>query len=161
MPRAAHVHKSMLLRGIQFTPPALNGADIEAIKGRVNQSNRSHRGSSMREDYRNGRGRGGPVHHADSRPNPFAAHINPGFPPQGMPGNYRGGPPPPPMGGWAPPPPGTEDFRRGPPPPPPPPNPNPNPNSYPNRRPRYNPPPPAFPYGRGPPPPHHGNQYPT
>ncbi|MCJ1466977.1 5'-3' exoribonuclease 2 [Pseudocyphellaria aurata] len=157
MPRATHVHKSMLLRGVQFTPPALNGADIETIKGRVNQSNRSHRGSSMRGDHGNGRGRGGPVHHADSRPNPFAAHIHPGFPPQGLPGNYRGGPPPPPMGGWVPPPPGTEDFRRGPPPPPP----NPNPNSYPNRRPRYNPPPPAFPYGRGPPPPHHGKQYPT
>lgn len=146
MPRSAYVHKSMLLRGITFAPPALDRADIEATKSRANRSGRSHGGAPLRGDYGNGRGRGGQVNYADSRPNPFAAHINPGFPPHGLPGNYRGGPPPPPMGGWAPPPPGSEDFRRGPPPPA---------NSYGNPPYGYPPPSQNFTFGRPPPPPPH------
>lgn len=135
----------MLLRGIKFAPPALDRVDIEATKSRASRSGRSHGGAPLRGEYGNGRGRGGQVNYADSRPNPFAAHVNPGYPPQGMPGNYRGGPPPPPTGGWAPPPPGSEDFRRGPPPPA---------NSYGNAPPYgYAPPSQNFNHGRPPPPP--------
>lgn len=144
MPRTAYVHKSMILRGTTFSSPALDRADIEATKTRANRSGRSHGGAPLRGDYGNGRGRGGQSNYADSRPNPFAAHVNPGFPPQGMPGNYRGGPAPPPMGGWGPPPPGSEDFRRGPPPPA---------NSYGNSPYGFAPPGQNFNYGRPPPPP--------
>lgn len=118
MPRSTHVHKSMLLRGVQFGPPALDRADIEMIKGRANRSGRSYGGAPLQGDNGNGRGRGGQINYADPRPNPFAAHINPNFNPQFNPNNIRGGLPPPPMGNWGSPPPGTEPSWRGPPPPP-------------------------------------------
>ena len=114
MPKSTYTHKSMLLRGIIFGKPALDRADIEATKGRANHSGRSHGGAPLR----GGRGRGGQMNYSDSRPNPFAAHINPGYPPPGALGTSRGGPVPPPMLGWVPPPKGQEAFSRGPPPPP-------------------------------------------
>ena len=116
MPRSTHLHKSMLLRGVKFLPPALDRADIEATKGKANRSGRSFGGAPLRSDYSNGRGRG-QISYADGRPNPFAAHINPGYAPPGVPNNARGPPPQPPYG-WVPPPPGTQAFRGGPPPPP-------------------------------------------
>ena len=117
MPRSAHIHKSMLLRGVEIKPPALDRNDIEATKGRANRSGRSYGGAPLRGDYSNGRGRGSQINYAESRPNPFAAHINPNFNPQGMPHNSRNGLAPPPTGNWVPPPPGTESSWRGPPPP--------------------------------------------
>lgn len=120
MPRSTHIHKSMLLRGVEFGSPALDRGDIEATKGRANRSGRSYGGAPLRGDHSNGRGRGSQMSYADSRPNPFAAHINPNFSHQGNPNSHRGGPPPPPMGSWSPPPAGLESSWRGPPPPPPP-----------------------------------------
>ena len=142
MPRSTYIHKSMLLAGIKFALPALDRADIEATKARANRSGRSYGGVPLRGDQGNGRSRGGQTQFADPRPNPFAAHVNPGFLPQVVPGNYRGGPPPPPAG-WGPPPPGSEDFRRGPPPPP---------SSYGGLPHGYPPLPQNFNYGRPPPP---------
>ncbi|KAL9030369.1 MAG: hypothetical protein Q9196_001500 [Gyalolechia fulgens] len=112
MPKSTHVHKSMLLRGVQPAPPALNREEIEATKGRAAHSGRSFGGAPLRGNYNNsGRGRGGNnMNYGDHRQNPFAAHINPGFvapppPPQFQGG--RGGPPPDPrmVFGRAPPPP--------------------------------------------------------
>ena len=117
MPKSTYTHKSMLLRGIKFDAPALDRADIEATKGRANHSGRSHGGAPLRGGH-NGRGRGGQISYSESRPNPFAAHINPGYPPSGGSGSFRGGPVPHPGSGWAPTPPGQETFQRGPPPPP-------------------------------------------
>lgn len=117
MPKSSYTHKSMLLRGVKFGTLTLDRADIEATKGRANHSGRSHGGAPLRGGHNNGRGRGSQMNYSDSRPNPFAAHINPGFAPSGISGNSRGGPPPPPMPGWAPPPPGSETLQRGPPPP--------------------------------------------
>lgn len=117
MPQTAYTHKSMLLRGVKFGPPTLDRADIEATKGKASRSGRSYGGAPLRGNHGNGRGRGGQISYGDSRPNPFAAHINPGFPPQGIPSTYRNGPPPPPTGNWVPPPPGPPTFWRGPPPP--------------------------------------------
>ncbi len=116
MPRSSHIHKSMLLRGVKFPPSALDQADIEATKGRASRSGRSHGGAPLRGEYGSGRGRG-QISYADSRPNPFAAHLTPGFTPVNNVGNHRGALPPPPGSSWIPPPPGSE-FMRGPPPPP-------------------------------------------
>lgn len=136
----------MLLRGINFAPPALDRADIEATRGRANRSGRSHGGAPLRGDFGNNRGRGGHNNFADPRPNPFAAHISPDFTPQVMQGNYRGGPPPPLMGGWPGPLPGAgpDVFWRGPPP-------HQNPHGNPPHS--YAPPSHNFNYGRPPPPP--------
>lgn len=140
MPRSKHIHKSMLLRGVKFPPPALNRADIEATKGRANKSGRSYGGAPLRNDYYNGRGRGGHIDYNDSRPHSYPPQVNPGFAPQAAPGNYHGGPPPPPMRGWAQPP-------SGPPP------------SYGNAPYGYPPPPGNFGYAPAlPPPPPHGYQ---
>ncbi|KAK5164694.1 5'-3' exoribonuclease 2 [Oleoguttula sp. CCFEE 6159] len=142
MPKSTHVHKSMLLRGVKFGTPALDHADIEAIRGRSRQSGRQFGGVPLNDNYNNGgrgRGRGGRINYGadsrqnysdsrngysgdsrggyaqqDGRPNPFAAHLNPQFvpPPQFAAQNGYGAPPP----GWVPPPP---HLARGPPPPPP------------------------------------------
>ena len=102
IPRSMHVHKSMLLRGVKFEPPTLTREDIEATKGRASHSGRSHGGAPLGR----GRGRGNQMNYGGDRPNPFAAHVNPNFPPP--PSFGRGGPPPPPGGqynGYPPPPP--------------------------------------------------------
>ncbi|KAI4122073.1 MAG: hypothetical protein LQ338_006016 [Usnochroma carphineum] len=103
MPRTAHVHKSMLLRGVQPAPPALTREDIEGTKGRAAHSGRSFGGAPLRGNNGNGRGRGGShINYTDNRPNPFAAHLNTGFAPPPPP-QFQGGRGPPP--GWVPPPP--------------------------------------------------------
>lgn len=104
MPKSSHVHKSMLLRGVQPAPPALDRQDIESTKAKAAHSGRSFGGAPLRGNG-NGRGRGGShlnYSNGDNRPNPFAAHVNPGFAPPPPP-NFqgRGGPPQ----GWVPPPP--------------------------------------------------------
>ncbi|KAL8701596.1 MAG: hypothetical protein Q9224_000431 [Gallowayella concinna] len=152
MPTSCHVHKSMLLRGVQPAPPTLNREDIEATKAAAARSGRSFGGAPLRG---NGRGRGGGggghINYGDHRPNPFAAHVNPGYAPPPPP-HFQGGrgqPPMPPQG-WVPPPPGGQYNGYGPPPPRQGFN-----NSY--------PPPPSNVYNGGPPPPpgnvyHGGNQ---
>lgn len=115
IPKSAHVHKSMLLRGVKFPTPMLNSADVRAVKGRAQHSGRSFGGAPFRGggrggrmDYGSDRGgdRGGP-----GRPNPFAAHLDPRF----MPGPQGGMPM---SQGWVPPGPGSGDYSRGPPGPP-------------------------------------------
>lgn len=117
MPRSIHIHKSMLLKGVKFPPATLDRSDIEAVKGKAGRSGRSYGGAPLRSDNGNGRGRG-QFNYADPRPNPFAAHLPPGFSSANAPGNYRGPPPPPTGSGWIPPPSGSDPFMRGPPPPP-------------------------------------------
>lgn len=119
MPRSVHVHKSMLLRGVKHGPPTLDRADIEGTKSRANSSGRSFGGPPLRGGHGNGRGRGGHINYANDRPNPFAAHLNPGFAPP--PNSFgRGGPPPHPVGQFQgyPPPPRANGSYGGPPPPP-------------------------------------------
>ncbi|EAW07457.1 5'-_3' exoribonculease Dhp1 [Aspergillus clavatus NRRL 1] len=81
IPKSSHVHKSMLLRGVKFGPPALDNADIQAVKHRAQHSGRSYGGAPFR-----GGNRGGRINYASDRPNPFAAHLDPSFM-QGAPGN--------------------------------------------------------------------------
>lgn len=102
MPRSIHTHKSMLLRGVQFPPAALNRADIEATKGRASLSGRSHGRAPLRSNDGSGRGRGS-IKHADARPNPFAAHIDPSSGLMGAPGQFHSGYAPPAIGNWRPP----------------------------------------------------------
>ncbi|KAI9825759.1 MAG: 5'-3' exoribonuclease 2 [Sarea resinae] len=122
MPHSSHVHKSMLLRGLKMPSPKLDRADIEGTKGRAGRSGRSFGGAPLR-DYgeRNDQNRGPPVNYSDSRANPFAAHLNPSFNPQGFNGNQLIPPPPGALAtpGWVPPMPDPNSFWRGPPPPPP------------------------------------------
>lgn len=105
MPKSSNVHKSMILRGVRFPPPTLTPEDKAATAGRAQRSGRSHGGAPLRSNSnRGGRGggRGGGINYggppsasADTRPNPFGAHINPAFFPNGFP------PPPIPGGaGW-------------------------------------------------------------
>ena len=117
----------MLLRGVQFTTPALTQEDIEATRNRSSHTGRGFGGAPFRRgsgrgrgargdhinysrdrgdnnsDYRNGNG------YHESNSNPFAAHLDPGFIQAAAARGY--GPPPP---GWVPPP----QFGRGAPPPP-------------------------------------------
>lgn len=134
MPKSNHTHKSMLLRGVNFGPPVLDRADIEATKGRANHSGRSHGGAPLRGGNNNGRGRGNHTNFLDPRPNPFAAHISQGFVPPGVASNFR-------ETGWAPPLPGSDSFQSGRAPP----------NSFP-----YPPPGQGYNYGPPQPPPHNG-----
>ncbi|RJE25031.1 hypothetical protein PHISCL_02624 [Aspergillus sclerotialis] len=108
VPKSTHVHKSMLLRGVKFGPPALDNADIQGVKSKAQHSGRSFGGAPLR----NGGDRGSRINFASDRPNPFAAHLDPSFVP---PPNLSA-----PMmpSGWVPPVPGSAGFSRGPPPPP-------------------------------------------
>ncbi|KAI9931935.1 5'-3' exoribonuclease 2 [Aspergillus wentii] len=105
IPKSSHIHKSMLLRGVKFPTPALDNGDIQATRSRAQHSGRSFGGAPFR-----GRG-GGRMDYGAGRPNPFAAHLDPGFQPPG--GGAQQMP-----SGWAPPVPGMGGFSRGPPPPP-------------------------------------------
>ncbi|KAI9780412.1 MAG: 5'-3' exoribonuclease 2 [Candelina submexicana] len=117
MPRSNHVHKSMLLRGVSFAPPALSQGDIDETKSRAGRTGRSHGGVPFRGGRGNGRGNGrgrGHINYGgDSRVNPFAAHLDSGYashgtptahwgPPPGLSGSFNGTPPPPPGYGAAP-----------------------------------------------------------
>jgi 5'-3' exoribonuclease 2 len=103
MPKSHHVHKSMLLRGVKESPRILTSADIEVIKGRARNSGRSYGGAPFRggSNGRNrGRGPGNNDHAVDPRPNPFAAHIMPGY---NLPLS---------RGGWGPPAPGNLAYHQ-------------------------------------------------
>ena len=73
--RSQHIHKSMLLRGVKFGAAALDRTDIQSTKGRASQSGRSYSGGSMKANLGSSRGRG-IAHNGESRPNPFAPHID-------------------------------------------------------------------------------------
>lgn len=109
MPKSPHLHKSMLLRGVRPPPPILTREEVEATKSRASHSGRSFGGAPLGGFRNNGRDRSGQVDHADTRPNPFAPHLDPGFQPPPFPPwkpNHNQGPPAPaPMVGWGPPPP--------------------------------------------------------
>lgn len=131
MPHSNSIHKSMLLRGLVFPPPALDRGDIEATRNRAARG--GHNNFHSNHNRRGGRFENGnysdmmaPRHKPPRRnnggssgynpENPFAAHLNPNFDP-----NVTGRAPPPPhmaaANGWLPPPPpGMGGF---PPPPPP------------------------------------------
>ncbi|KAL9599204.1 MAG: hypothetical protein Q9219_003985 [cf. Caloplaca sp. 3 TL-2023] len=130
IPASTHIHKSMLLRGVQPPPPTLTREDIEATKGRAAHSGRSFGGVPLRNNNnhngggRGGRGNGGGGgnhinYAADNRQNPFAPHLNPGFvPPTHFQPGGRGMPPPPPpqhhhMPEWGPPPPQMQGYGGG------------------------------------------------
>ncbi|KAB8237349.1 5'-_3' exoribonculease Dhp1 [Aspergillus alliaceus] len=108
IPKSSHIHKSMLLRGVKFPPPALDNADIQATRSKAQHSGRSFGGAPLRNGHGN---RGGRINYAGDRPNPFAAHLDPSFMPLGNTGNQM-------PSGWIPPAPGSGNFSRGPPPPP-------------------------------------------
>lgn len=110
MPKATHVHKSMLLRGVKFSPPALNQSDIEATKGRASKSGRSYGGAPLQSGSR---GRNS-MHFTSS--NQYTPRYQEG---QASPQNYTNSNYPAPPPGRQPPPPNVGGFARGPPPPPP------------------------------------------
>ncbi|KAF4630489.1 hypothetical protein G7Y89_g7651 [Cudoniella acicularis] len=142
MPKSKHIHKSMLLRGVEFKPPALNQSDIETTKSKAANSGRSHGGVPLKGD---GRGRNsfnfagsnqGQNQYQGKNNRQSYGSQNGGYNGNGSGyngNNYNAGNnyPPPPGAGWQPPPPGMSGFARGPPPPPP----------------------GTYSYGRGPPPP--------
>ncbi|OAR01383.1 hypothetical protein LLEC1_03397, partial [Akanthomyces lecanii] len=116
MPRMAHDHKSMLLRGVKMPTPALTRSDIEVLRGKSSRGgygggNRGGRydpgghhqfrqnGWGRGQDSSSGRLQSNHHRHSDSRP-----------PPQQ---HFQG------RGGWHPPQPGSSGFGRGVPPPPP------------------------------------------
>ncbi|KAL9612530.1 MAG: hypothetical protein Q9167_002869 [Letrouitia subvulpina] len=109
IPKSSHVHKSMLLRGVRPPPPILTREEFEATKSRASNSGRSFGGAPFGRFRNNSRDRGGQINYADSRPNPFVSHLDPGFQPPPLPSwkySHKQGPPAPaPMAGWSPPPP--------------------------------------------------------
>jgi 5'-3' exoribonuclease 2 len=130
MPQSKHIHKSMLLRGVELGKPVLNQSDIEMTKSRAARSGRSHGGVPLSGD---GRGRNS-VNYSSGNKNHYPPRNNP-YQPQN---NYNNPFPIPPPN-WQPPPPGVGAFARGPPPPPP--------GSY-GGYPAYPPPPPQYGYGQ-------------
>ncbi|TVY49956.1 5'-3' exoribonuclease [Lachnellula occidentalis] len=109
MPKSKFLHKSMLLRGVEFPPAALNQGDIEQTKGRAAKSGRNHGGAPLNGG---GRGRGSFNFAAPNHQQPHGSRNS-------YNGNNNYQPPPPPGTGWQPPPPGLAARFGGPPPPPP------------------------------------------
>ena len=79
MPRSTHTHKSMLLRGVRLAAPTLDKADVEATKSRAGRSGRSHGGMSSKANFGSYQSQSGISFASDTRPNPFATHIPPGY----------------------------------------------------------------------------------
>ncbi|OKL64303.1 5'-3' exoribonuclease 2 [Talaromyces atroroseus] len=113
IPKSVHLHKSMLLRGVRFSPPALDQGDINTVKSRWRYGMRPFSGGSRpgrgggQYNQQQGAGAGRP--NMNDRQNPFAAHLDPSFVPPPQVGGARG---------WAPPPVGGAGYSYGPPPPP-------------------------------------------
>ncbi|KAH8601378.1 exoribonuclease 2 [Bisporella sp. PMI_857] len=132
MPKSAHIHKSMLIKGVKLPPPALNPADIDATKGRAARSGRSHGGVPLQGD---GRARNSfsysPADHFRSAPNHQPSYVSHN--------SYRNNSYQYSAPAWQPPPPGTGGFARGLPPPPPP-----NYNNYGQGSPGYQRGPPSY-----------------
>ena len=113
MPKSTHIHKSMLLRGVKFPPPALNQGDIEKTKGKAAVSGRNHGGVPLRGD---GRGRNSFNYSSQNQYSSAPSHQQSYGSQNGYSNNNSYSTPP---TGWQPPPPGVGGFARGPPPPPP------------------------------------------
>lgn len=127
-PHTSHTHKSMLLRGAELPPPALDRNDIEMLKSKARGSGRGYGGVPF--GGRGGRGgRGGHFNYGpDQQRAPrqdrsdrgsqgyqsYAASGGNGY--SGGRNSYQQQPPPP---AWQPPPPGYPGFGIGAPPPPP------------------------------------------
>ncbi len=124
MPTSKHVHKSMLLRGVQEPAKVLDHSDIAILKSKARTSGRSYGGAPLGDrngSYGNGHGgggrggRGGGISFQADRPpppppqydqqrgqtgdvdrsNPFAAFLDPKFaPPPAAGANGRIPPPP-------------------------------------------------------------------
>ena len=52
MPKSSNVHKSMILRGVEFPPPALDSADIQSTANRAQHTGRSFGGVPLHNDNR-------------------------------------------------------------------------------------------------------------
>ncbi|KAM5437835.1 5'-3' exoribonuclease 2 [Microsporum ferrugineum] len=99
MPKSMHAHKSMLLRGVKFKEPALDKTDLEITRNKARHSGRSFGGAPLHSN-RGGRGRGGGggrggqiSYASNDRPNPFAAHLPPGYVPPPQPPGWNPAPP--------------------------------------------------------------------
>lgn len=112
MPKSNFIHKSMLLRGVVFPPPALTPGDIETTKGKAARSGRAHGGVPLNG---NGRDRNGFNY---SSGNQYQSNNNGRSRGYSSHNSYNQNPFPVPPPGWQPPAPGTGNFARGPPPPP-------------------------------------------
>lgn len=65
LPLSSNIHKSMLLRGVEFPPQILEQDDIEGTRMRALKSGRSFGGAPMRDPSGHHRGRGGRINYAD------------------------------------------------------------------------------------------------
>jgi 5'-3' exoribonuclease 2 len=105
----------MLLRGVKLPVPALNGSDIEELKGKARNSGRSYRGAPLGRGNNRGRINYGPDSRRGGHDHQSSQYNN---------GNRHNGPSAYPIApvippGWTPPPPGFPGFGNGLPPPPP------------------------------------------
>jgi 5'-3' exoribonuclease 2 len=141
MPKSNHLHKSMLLRGVELPRKALNPGDISLTKNKAARSGRSHGGVPLNGDG----GARNSFSFSSSNQHHERSYGN-----QNGYNGYRNNPVPPP--GWQPPPPGTGGFARGPPPPLPNPN-GPYGRGQPQAPPGYPQPPPHYSSHSGYPPP--------
>ena len=83
MPQSIHIHKSMLLRGLQMPQAVLETADLDATATKAKSSGRSFGGVPFRGDRNSGR-RGGRINYSNDRfnpDNPIAKHMDPNFAP--------------------------------------------------------------------------------
>jgi 5'-3' exoribonuclease 2 len=71
----------MLLAGIKFDTPALDFADIDAVKNKAKTTGRSFGGAPLRNGSNGYGGDRGRINYADARANPFANHIPAGYVP--------------------------------------------------------------------------------
>jgi 5'-3' exoribonuclease 2 len=127
MPAATHVHKSMLLRGVELPQKVLDNSDLAILKSKARNSGRDFGGAPLFDNRRQDpmdrpqNGRGGRINYAADRSpqgmppppsqgssNPFAAFLDPGFAPGTM-GNRLPPPPPPPPPQYA----GQNGYYRG------------------------------------------------
>lgn len=111
MPPVTHVHKSMLLRGVELPQKVLDNSDLAILKSKARNSGRDFGGAPLYDNRRQDpmdrpqNGRGGRINYAADRPpqqmpappgfdsnNPFAKLLDPRFAPGTMPSRV---PPPP------------------------------------------------------------------
>lgn len=133
MPVTAHVHKSMLLRGLKMPTAALDRSDIEVLRSKSQRSGRSYGGVPLgRPNYNNNNNnnnnnyngdRRGPINYGPGRPQ--QRQDQPDRPPNFRSNGYQqrdAYPPPGTLSSYPqpPPPPGYPGFGVGLPPPPPP-----------------------------------------
>ena len=124
MPITAHVHKSMLLRGVKLPTAALDRSDIEILRSKSQRSGRSYGGVPLGRSNHNG-DRRGPINYDYGPGRPHQRQDQPDRAPNFRSNGYQqrnSYPVPGPSSTtWSPPPPpGYPGFGVGLPPPPPP-----------------------------------------